>query len=101
MPDDSFVDLRLSDYRGKRYVVLYFYAVDFTFVDASELVAFSKMNQDLGRLWAPWDRNDQAGKGQICVVYPEAICVGGVCVVCVARQSHGGRYLLDWRKLDE
>lgn len=46
MPDDSFVDLKLSDYRGKRYVVLYFYAADFTFVDASELVAFSKSNQE-------------------------------------------------------
>lgn len=46
MPDDSFVDIRLSDYRGKHYVVLYFYAADFTFVDASELVAFSKVNHE-------------------------------------------------------
>mmetsp|Transcript_57614 Transcript_57614/g.126225 ORF Transcript_57614/g.126225 Transcript_57614/m.126225 type:complete len:198 (-) Transcript_57614:79-672(-) len=41
MPDDSFTDLSLSDYRGKKYVILYFYALDFMFVEASEIVAFS------------------------------------------------------------
>lgn len=41
MPNDSFSELRLSDYRGKKYVVLLFYTADFTFVDATELVSFS------------------------------------------------------------
>jgi peroxiredoxin (alkyl hydroperoxide reductase subunit C) len=31
MPDNSFAELKLSDYRGK-YVVLFFYPLDFTFV---------------------------------------------------------------------
>ena len=31
MPDNSFKDISLSDYRGKR-VVLFFYPLDFTFV---------------------------------------------------------------------
>jgi len=31
MPDNSFQDITLSDYRGKK-VVLFFYPLDFTFV---------------------------------------------------------------------
>ncbi|MBI4984714.1 MAG: peroxiredoxin [Rhodocyclales bacterium] len=33
-------DLKLSDYKGKNYVVLFFYPLDFTFVCPSELIAF-------------------------------------------------------------
>ena len=40
MPDGSFKELKLSDYRGK-YVVLFFYPLDFTFVCPSEIIAFS------------------------------------------------------------
>nr|VFJ58207.1 MAG: peroxiredoxin (alkyl hydroperoxide reductase subunit C) [Candidatus Kentron sp. FM]VFJ62997.1 MAG: peroxiredoxin (alkyl hydroperoxide reductase subunit C) [Candidatus Kentron sp. FM]VFK24275.1 MAG: peroxiredoxin (alkyl hydroperoxide reductase subunit C) [Candidatus Kentron sp. FM] len=40
MPDNSFKDdFKLSDCRGK-YVVLFFYPLDFTFVCPSELIAF-------------------------------------------------------------
>ncbi|KAF4676499.1 hypothetical protein FOL47_006137 [Perkinsus chesapeaki] len=39
MPDDSFKNVKLSDYKGK-YVVLYFYPADFTFVCASETIGF-------------------------------------------------------------
>ncbi len=40
MPDGSIKeDFKLSDYRGK-YVVLFFYPLDFTFVCPSELIAF-------------------------------------------------------------
>ncbi len=39
MPDNSFKELKLSSYRGK-YVVLFFYPLDFTFVCPSEIVAF-------------------------------------------------------------
>jgi peroxiredoxin 2/4 len=41
MPDNSFKDISLSDYRGK-YVVLFFYPLDFTFVCPSEIIAFDK-----------------------------------------------------------
>lgn len=41
MPDGSFQELKLSDYRGK-YVVLFFYPLDFTFVCPSEIIAFNK-----------------------------------------------------------
>ncbi len=41
MPDNSFKDLTLSWYRGK-YVVLFFYPLDFTFVCPSEIIAFDK-----------------------------------------------------------
>lgn len=41
MADDSFREIRLSDFRG-RYVVLYFYPLDFTFVCPSEIIAFDK-----------------------------------------------------------
>ena len=39
MPDNSFAELRLSSHRGK-YVVLFFYPLDFTFVCPSEIIAF-------------------------------------------------------------
>ena len=36
MPDGSFKQIKLSDYRGK-YVILFFYPLDFTFVCPTEL----------------------------------------------------------------
>jgi peroxiredoxin (alkyl hydroperoxide reductase subunit C) len=39
MPDNSFQDISLADYRGK-YVVLFFYPLDFTFVCPTEIIAF-------------------------------------------------------------
>ena len=42
MGDNSFKeDFKLSDFRGK-YVVLFFYPLDFTFVCPSEIIAFDK-----------------------------------------------------------
>ena len=41
MPDNSFATLKLSSYRGK-YVILFFYPLDFTFVCPSEILAFNK-----------------------------------------------------------
>lgn len=41
MPDNTFAELKLSSYRG-RYVVLFFYPLDFTFVCPSEIIAFNK-----------------------------------------------------------
>lgn len=42
MPDNTFNEkFQLSDYRGK-YVVLFFYPLDFTFVCPSEIIAFDK-----------------------------------------------------------
>ena len=40
MPDGSFQELQLSEFRGK-YVVLFFYPLDFTFVCPTEIIAFS------------------------------------------------------------
>ncbi|MFC1603101.1 peroxiredoxin [Pseudomonadota bacterium] len=45
MPDNSFKDLTLSEYKGQ-YVVLFFYPLDFTFVCPSELIAFSHRLQE-------------------------------------------------------
>ena len=39
MPDNSFKDITLSDFRGKK-VVLFFYPLDFTYVWPTELIAF-------------------------------------------------------------
>ncbi|MCF8720230.1 peroxiredoxin [Nitrospina gracilis] len=45
MPDGSFKEIKLSDYRGK-YVILFFYPLDFTFVCPTEIIAFSdKINE--------------------------------------------------------
>jgi len=41
MPDNTFQELTLSAYRGK-YVILFFYPLDFTFVCPSEIIAFDK-----------------------------------------------------------
>ena len=41
MPDGSFKEIKLSDYKGK-YVILFFYPLDFTFVCPTEIIAFSK-----------------------------------------------------------
>jgi alkyl hydroperoxide reductase subunit AhpC len=38
--DEEFKDIKLSDYRGK-YVVFFFYPLDFTFVCPTEIIAFS------------------------------------------------------------
>jgi alkyl hydroperoxide reductase subunit AhpC len=40
MPDGSFKEINLSDYKGK-YVILFFYPLDFTFVCPTEIIAFS------------------------------------------------------------
>jgi peroxiredoxin (alkyl hydroperoxide reductase subunit C) len=50
MPDGSFQEVKLSDYKGK-HVVLFFYPLDFTFVCPTEIIAFSdrlKEFQDRG-----------------------------------------------------
>ncbi len=39
MPDNTFKDISLSDYKGKK-VVLFFYPLDFTFVCPTEIIAF-------------------------------------------------------------
>lgn len=45
MPDNSIAPLTLSDYKGK-YVVLFFYPLDFTFVCPTEIIAFDKKLSD-------------------------------------------------------
>lgn len=40
-PDNSIAELKLSSYRN-RYVVLFFYPLDFTFVCPSEIIAFDR-----------------------------------------------------------
>jgi len=41
LPDGTFKEISLSDYRGK-YVLLFFYPLDFTFVCPTEIIAFSQ-----------------------------------------------------------
>jgi len=41
MPDNSFGSITLSSFKGK-YVLLFFYPLDFTFVCPSEILAFNK-----------------------------------------------------------
>lgn len=40
MPNGQFEEIKLSDFRGK-YVLLFFYPLDFTFVCPTEIIAFS------------------------------------------------------------
>ena len=41
MPNNTFEEIKLSNYKGK-YVLLFFYPLDFTFVCPSEIIAFDK-----------------------------------------------------------
>ncbi|MEO1497930.1 MAG: peroxiredoxin [Planctomycetota bacterium] len=49
MPDGTFEEVKLSDYRGK-YVLLFFWPLDFTFVCPTEIIAFSDRNADFAAL---------------------------------------------------
>lgn len=49
MADGSFKELSLSDYQGK-YVLLFFYPLDFTFVCPTEIVAFSDRAKEFEEL---------------------------------------------------
>ena len=61
MPDSSFKELALSEYRGK-YVVLFFYPLDFTFVCPSEILAFDSKVEAACR-----------ARGVRKVLYPESL----------------------------
>lgn len=80
MNDGSFKQLSLSDYKGK-YVLLFFYPLDFTFVCPTEIIAFSDRAEEFEKLnvqilgvsvdshfshlaWRNTPRND-GGLGQI------------------------------------
>jgi peroxiredoxin 2/4 len=43
--DGSFEQITLSSFKGKKYVVLFFYPLDFTFVCPSEIIAFDHRNE--------------------------------------------------------
>jgi len=47
--DQEFIDVSLSQYRGK-YVVLFFYPLDFTFVCPTEITAFSDRHAEFAAL---------------------------------------------------
>ncbi|MBI1247498.1 redoxin domain-containing protein [bacterium] len=49
MEDGSFKKVSLSDYRGK-YVLLFFYPLDFTFVCPTEIIAFSEAIESFKQL---------------------------------------------------
>ncbi len=49
MPDGSFQEVKLSDYRGK-HVLLFFWPLDFTFVCPTEIIAFSDAAADFEKL---------------------------------------------------
>ncbi|MEN1681975.1 MAG: redoxin domain-containing protein, partial [Planctomycetota bacterium] len=48
MPDGTFAEVKLSDYQGK-YVLLFFYPLDFTFVCPSELIALDHKVDELAK----------------------------------------------------
>ncbi|KNA18359.1 hypothetical protein SOVF_071570 [Spinacia oleracea] len=48
--DQEFINVKLSDYRGKKYVILFFYPLDFTFVCPTEITAFSDRHGEFEKL---------------------------------------------------
>ena len=51
MPDGSFKEVKLSDFRGK-WVVLFFYPLDFTFVCPTEIRGFNSKYEEFKKLGA-------------------------------------------------
>ena len=49
MPDGSFQEIALSDYKDKNYVLLFFSPLDFTFVCPTEIIAFSDKVEEFQR----------------------------------------------------
>ena len=49
MPNKEFKQVSLADYKGK-YVLLFFWPLDFTFVCPTEIIAFSDRNEDFAKL---------------------------------------------------
>ncbi|CAN6439109.1 unnamed protein product [Victoria cruziana] len=48
--DQEFINVKLSDYIGKKYVILFFYPLDFTFVCPTEITAFSDRYSEFEKL---------------------------------------------------
>ncbi|KAI3447392.1 hypothetical protein Pfo_004057 [Paulownia fortunei] len=48
--DQEFIKVKLSEYIGKKYVILFFYPLDFTFVCPTEITAFSDRYEEFGKL---------------------------------------------------
>src|SRR5689334_21825145 len=49
MPDGSFKALTMAEFKGK-YVLLFFYPLDFTFVCPTEIIAFSDREKEFSEL---------------------------------------------------
>jgi peroxiredoxin (alkyl hydroperoxide reductase subunit C) len=50
LKDGSFSDVTLSSFKGKKYVLLFFYPLDFTFVCPTEIIAFSDRIKEFEQL---------------------------------------------------
>ena len=48
--DEEFMKVNLCDYRGNKYVVLFFYPLDFIFVCPTEITAFSDRYADFSAI---------------------------------------------------
>jgi peroxiredoxin (alkyl hydroperoxide reductase subunit C) len=48
--DQEFIKVKLSEYIGKKYVVLFFYPLDFTFVCPTEITAFSDRHAEFEKI---------------------------------------------------
>jgi alkyl hydroperoxide reductase subunit AhpC len=50
MPDGTFKSISMSEFTGKKYVLLFFYPLDFTFVCPTEIIAFSDRAAEFEKL---------------------------------------------------
>ncbi len=50
MPDGSFKEVSLAEFKDKKYVVLFFYPLDFTFVCPTEIIAFSEKAKEFEKI---------------------------------------------------
>ncbi|TPX34825.1 peroxiredoxin [Synchytrium microbalum] len=50
LPSKQFGSVNLDDYKGKKWVVLFFYPLDFTFVCPTEIIEYSERSEDFKKL---------------------------------------------------
>ena len=88
---DTFTEIELASFQGKKYVVLFFYPLDFTFVCPTELIHFSDRLDEINGVGAEvlgistdsvhshraWLRTPKDQNGIEGVKYPIASDVGG------------------------
>lgn len=84
MVDGEIKDISLSDYKGK-YVILFWYPKDFTFVCPTEIIAFSDRAKEFEKLNCQVGMVERMG---IDTGLPSCHCCSCLAFICYLDTSH-------------